>query len=438
MTPLRILLVEDEPALLLTLAEALREAGHEVIRSASGSEAEALLRDARFDMLVTDIRLPGVDGCVLADAALRASPPVAVVLMTAYGQVQQAVAMMKRGVLDYLTKPVNEEELVRIVGRVALSRRIAVGARGDDPVAQSPTMLEVLRVARQVAGSNASLLLTGETGTGKEVVARYVHRVSARSGAAFVGANCASIPRDLLEAELFGHTRGAFTGARDVRVGWVRSANHGTLLLDEVGELTPSAQATLLRVLEERAVQPVGADRPVPVDFRLIGATNRDLDRDQREGRFRSDLYYRLAGFEIRLPPLRERIEDIPLLAARFLAGLPAGTAPTGLSDEALAVLAAYPWPGNVRELRNTIEHAAILTGAGEIRTAHLPARVRTAVPASEPFALRHVIERVEAEHIRRALAIAGGARQRAADLLGISRKHLWELMKRYSIEVDG
>lgn len=432
---LRILLVEDEPALLLTLSEALTDAGHRVTRCPTGTQAAARLREGPYDLLVSDIRLPGVDGCSLAELALDRVPPIPVVLMTAFGQVNQAVAMMKRGALDYLTKPVDEVALVALVHRLARASRIAAIPASELPVAQAPAMAEALRLAGQVATSSASVLLTGETGSGKEVLARYIHRVSPRSAGPFVGANCASIPRDLIEAELFGHTRGAYTGAREARVGWIRSANKGTLLLDEVGELSPAAQASLLRVLEERTVQPVGADRGIQVDFRLIGATNRDLEAEQEGGVFRSDLYYRLCGFEIRIPPLRERAEDLMPLVHIFLAAMPAGTAPVRVSPEAVEVLAAYPWPGNVRELRNAVEHACILAGNNDIHVRHLPRRVQARVPSSEPLALRHAIERVEAEHIRRALSLSGGGRQRTADMLAISRKHLWELMKRYGIE---
>lgn len=431
----RILLVEDEPALLLTLGDALTEVGHHVTRCATGTRAASFLEEGAFDVLITDIRLPGMDGVSLAGLALERTPPIPVILMTAFGQIDQAVAMIKRGASDYLTKPVDEAALVRLVDRVARARAVESIASSDLPVAASPRMAEVLRLARQVAASSTSVLLTGETGVGKEVIARYIHRVSPRTRGPFIGANCAAIPRDLLEAELFGHTRGAYTGARDARIGWIRSAEKGTLLLDEVGELSAAAQASLLRVLEERAVLPVGADRPIPVDFRLIGATHRDLDAEQERGAFRSDLYFRLCGFDIHIPPLRDRVEDIPMLVRRFLAAMPSGSAPGDVSSEAVEVLAAYSWPGNVRELRNAVEHACILAGTDEIRVNHIPPRIRARVPASEPLALRHAIERVEAEHIRRALALAGGARQRAADMLAISRKHLWELMKRYGIE---
>lgn len=431
---LKILLVEDEPALLVTLAEALTDAGHEVTRAATGTAGAALLRDRSFDLLVTDIRLPGVDGCALAGMAHDRPVPVPVVLMTAFGQVDQAVAMMKRGALDYLSKPIDEAALVGIAHRIARARTSG-GAAAGMPVAQAPRMVEALRLAAQVAASPASVLLTGETGVGKEVIARFIHRTSPRASAPFIGANCASIPPSLIEAELFGHTRGAYTGAQGARLGWVRSADKGTLLLDEVGELSPAAQASLLRVLEERAVQPVGADKPIPVDFRLIAATHRDLDAEQERGAFRSDLYYRLCAFEIRIPPLRERLEDLAPLIQWFLNAMPAGTAPSRITPAAADVLAAYPWPGNVRELRNSVEHACILAGTQDIQVIHLPRRIQARVPSSEPLALRHAIERVEEQHIRRALALSSGGRQRAADMLAISRKHLWELMKRYGIE---
>lgn len=430
---LRILLVEDEPALLLTLSDALRDAGHSVVASASGTQAAASLRQGGIDLLVTDIRLPGMDGCDLANLAIEQIPAVPVVMMTAFGRVDQAVGMMKRGVLDYLTKPVSEAALIRIADAVA--RAAERGAGPDAPIAVSASMSAVLRMARQVAASPSSVLITGETGVGKEVVARYLHRVSPRAGGAFVAANCGSIPADLVEAELFGHTRGAYTGARDARLGWIRAADRGTLMLDEIGELSPSAQASLLRALEERAVLPIGADRPIPVDFRLVAATHRDLDAAQAAGQFRRDLFFRISAFELAIPPLRDRVEDIPPLVHRFVAALDRSCVVT---DEAMATLLAYPWPGNVRELRNAVEHALILAEGNEVGPHHLPARVRARVPSDEPFALRQVLERVEAEHVRRALVLTEGRRQRAAELLGISRKHLWELMRRHGIDAPG
>ncbi len=430
--PLDVLLVEDEPTLLATLGDALEDAGHAVTRRDDGDAAAAALRRQRFDLLVTDVRLPGTDGYALARQALASPPPAPdVVLMTAYGEVAAAVEMLKLGVRDYLLKPFEEDALVALAAHLETLR----GGRDlAAPVARSAEMQQVLGLARRVARTDVSVLLTGETGVGKEVVARVVHASSRRAAGPFVAVNCAAIPRELIESELFGHVRGAFTGAVANREGWVRAAEGGTLFLDEIGELSPEVQARLLRVLETREVAPVGTERRQPVDFRLVAATHRDL-RDPAGG-FRPDLLYRVAAFEIRIPPLRERPADIPALAAHFLGALRGRfeEVPREVTPEAQAALASHPWPGNVRELRNAIEHAAVMAGAAPIRPDHLPPSIRDPGGEAAGLDLRAALGRVEAEQVRRALAVSGGHRSRAAALLGISRKHLWELMRRHGI----
>ena len=351
--------------------------------------------------------------------------------MTAYGTVDRAVQMLKMGARDYLTKPFDEDRLLHLVnGLDALTH-------GPRFIAASPGMAQLQRMAVRVARTDITLLISGETGVGKEVLARFVHDSSAYSEGPFVVANCAAIPGELMESELFGHRKGAFTGASSNRQGWVRAAHGGTLFLDEVGELTPAAQGRLLRVIETRSVVPVGCDKPVAVDLRFLAASNRDLRLEVAAGRFREDLLYRLAAFELCVPPLRERPEDIEALARGFLATLREriGEAPMDLTPEAHACLAVYAWPGNVRELRNAMDHATVLAGATDVRPEHLPVLVRGLAPKESSLDLRAAVARVEGEQIRRALGVAAGHRVRTAELLGISRKHLWELMKRHDIE---
>ena len=435
--PLEILLAEDDPAELCALGDALEDEGHMVARAANGTKAHALLSSEPFDLLIADVRMPGRSGYALAQEAIAQTPPVAVILMTAFGEVSRAVEMLKLGVRDYLTKPFREEELLTRVAALELE----LGARPSGPsgpVSSSPPMRQALALARRLARTDTTVLLLGETGVGKEVVARYIHNASRRSDRPFIAANCAALPAELVESEMFGHVTGAFTGATSAREGWLRSADGSTLLLDEVGDLAPAAQAKLLRAIETRMVQPVGSDRAVRSDFRLLAATNRSLKDPGDGSTFRSDLLYRLAGFELRIPPLRERPEDIAPLVGCFLQELSdrLEEVPSGIGARALSVLASHTWPGNVRELRNTVEHAAVLAGTARIQPQHLPPSVQGETDGERPLDLRHAIEQLQARHIRAALAIAGGRKGRAAELLGVSRKHLWELSRKHAIEL--
>ncbi len=431
--PLEVLLVEDEPTLRMTVGDALEEDGHQVTRLADGAQAASWLASNRADLLLTDVRLPGADGHKLARQALACRPPTAVILMTAYGNVGKAVEMLKLGAHDYLTKPFDEDDLLRSVAEVERSLGSRTQENGEEPTSRSRPMQRLLAMVDRVAKSNTTVLLVGETGSGKEVVARCLHHRSAQAEGPFVAGNCGAIPNDLIESELFGHTRGAFTGAVSARKGWIRSAAGGTLLLDEVSELSASAQASLLRAIESRQVKPVGSDVDCDVDFRLVAATNVDLSVLVEEGRFRADLFYRLNTFELRLPPLRERGDDLAPLCDAFLADLRVRTdeVPAGMSLEAMAALASYPWPGNVRELRNVIEYAAVLAGTETVQPWHLPKSVVGDSEESSTMDLKETLRRAQAEQVRRALSIAGGRKGRAAELLGISRKHLWTLMNR-------
>ncbi len=432
----RVLVVDDEPKLGGVVAQMLELDRHAVVRAGSGREALARLGAESFDVVVTDLRMPEVDGLAVLRAARALSPAPEVVLMTAYGTAESAVEAMKAGAADYVMKPFSMDELRLRVGRLAAQRaaeaqRSRLVARlTPDLVAESPAMKAVLAAARQVAPTDASVLLLGESGTGKSQLARFVHHQGRRAAGPIVEVHCAALPETLLEAELFGHEKGAFTGASQRKSGHLAGADGGTLFLDEIGEITPATQVKLLRFLQDRTFVPVGATQARTVDVRVISATNRDLDEAVRSGAFREDFYYRLNVFAIRVPPLRDRREDVGPIAVRFLAarGLPAEK----LSAEARAALLAHDWPGNVRELENALERALILAGEGELRAEHLSAgaaargRPRDAAElVGEGFDL----DAFERELLLAALARAGGNKTQAAMFLGITRRRLYSLL---------
>ena len=432
----RLLVVDDEPKLGRLVADMLALDGHEVLRAGGGREALALLASRPIDVVVTDLRMPEVDGLAVLAAARALPAPPEVVLMTAYGTAESAVAAMKAGAADYVTKPFSMDELRLRIGRLAAQRRAeATSARlvqrlTPDLIAASPAMQAALAAARQVAATDATVLLLGESGTGKSQLARFVHFQGRRAAAPFAEVHCAALPEPLLEAELFGHEKGAFTGALQRKVGHLAAADSGTLFLDEIGEVTPATQVKLLRFLQDRTFVPVGATEARAVDVLVISATNRDLDDAVRTGAFREDFFYRLNVFAIRVPPLRERREDVLPIAEALLArrGLP----PAKLSTGARARLLAHAWPGNVRELENALERALILAGDGEIVADHLltggagSARGRRAAElVGEGFSL----DDFERELILAALERAGGNKAAAARLLGVTRRRLYSLL---------
>jgi DNA-binding NtrC family response regulator len=411
--------------------------GHAVVRAGGGREALAELAGRAFDVVVTDLRMPEVDGLAVLTAARALRSPPEVVVVTAYGTAESAVAAMKAGAADYVTKPFSMDELRLRVGRLAAQR--AAETRSErllerltpGLVAASPAMQSVLASARQVAATDTTVLLLGESGTGKSQLARYVHFHGRRAAGPFVEVHCAALPETLLEAELFGHEKGAFTGATQRKPGHLAAADGGTLFLDEIGEITPATQVKLLRFLQDRTFVPVGATESRAVDARVVSATNRDLDEAVRSGGFREDFFYRLNVYAIRVPPLRERREDIGPIAEQFLArrGLPAAK----LTDGAHARLVAHPWPGNVRELENVLERALVLAGEGEIVAEHLGvglpvgARARTAAElVGEGFSL----DAFERELVLAALERAGGNKTHAAKLLGVTRRRLYSLLE--------
>jgi DNA-binding NtrC family response regulator len=445
---LRILVVEDDSDVRAAVVESLRAAGHAVIAAADGTAALAQLGASSFDVVVTDVRLPGVDGVRIFERARELSPVPAVILMTSFGSVTDAVSLLKEGAADYLTKPFDPDELVArvrgIAERVGLQRALDAAraqleaATGIDIVGGSPAMRTLLERIATVAASDAPVLVTGETGTGKELVARRIHALGARRKGPFVAVNCAAFPETLLEAELFGYERGAFTGATRRRDGRFQAANGGTLLLDEVAEMPLSAQVKLLRVLQEGCVEPLGADAPVRVDVRVISATHRDLRRRMAEGLFREDLYYRLNVVTLHVPPLRDRPGDLPLLVQHFLRlHMPREAPAPEISLGAWQALAAYPFLGNVRELGHAVHHAIVMSRGGRIDLEHMPDDITRAVAPNQSEALRPlaaVVKQAEREHLLRALAVAGGKRVRAAELLGISRKNLWEKLRAHGL----
>jgi two-component system response regulator FlrC len=436
----RILVVDDEEGVRTFLADALSGAGHDVTQAPDGAAALARLAERAFHVLITDLRMPGIDGMDLLRVVRRDYPEVETIVLTAHGSIGNAVEAMKEGAFDYLQKPVGSPTELRLVVSRALERRRLrairqVATAGAEPPLTygAPAMRTVEAALRKVAATNATVLLLGPSGSGKEVAARAIHRWSARSHGPFVAVNCAALSPELLESELFGHEKGAFTGAHARQQGRLELAEGGTFFLDEVGELAPGLQAKLLRVLQERRFERVGGRQTVEADVRWIAATNRDLASMIARGGFREDLYHRLAVFPVELPPLRARREDIPPLADRLLAQIAGalGRPELRLTDDARRALAAAEWPGNVRELANVLERSAILADGAEIAgddLALLPPA--DAAAGGEPTTMSEL----ERDAIERALAATGGNRRQAAARLGIGLRTLYDKLKRYDL----
>lgn len=434
-----ILIVDDDPDLRESLAEVLADLGHTPELAAHGSEALVRLARGGIDGVLLDLRMPGMDGLAVL-ARIRAMPtPPPVAVLTAVATAANTIEAMRLGAIDHLVKPIGRAELAALAARMAPAQT-AIPARppsqGATLIGNSRAMREAQKAIGMLADSDATVLITGETGTGKEVVARAIHQHGRRSRGPFVAINCAAIPAELLESQLFGHARGAFTGAVSDALGSFRAADGGTLFLDEIGDMAQSLQAKLLRVIQERVVTPLGG-KPVSIDVRLLSATHRDLPAEVAAGRFREDLYWRLSVVPLALPPLRERLSDIVELAEHFLAEsvqTRAGPAKR-LSAEAAAVLLAHAWPGNVRELRNAMERAAAL-GRGAVVTAEDLAFLRPAAPAEAVPStdLPGAVERLERAMIAKALAESGQVRAEAARRLGIHRQLLHEKLRRYGM----
>ena len=459
-TTFPVLLVEDKDSLRAMLRHALETQGHSVLEARDQAEAAQVLRQQRPAVVLSDLRLPNGDGFGVLKAAKELDPELPVIVMTAYGSIQDAVTAMKDGALDFLAKPVDPDHLLLLVERAIAHRRMRteyvllkeeMAARRGAPrmIGDDPKLRQVTEQLHRAAGTDATVLLEGESGTGKELFARSLHAFSPRADGPFVAINCAAIPDTLLETELFGHEKGAFTGANARKPGRFEMAHRGTLFLDEIGEMPLGLQAKILRALEERCFERVGGTQLLHVDVRLVAATNRNLKQSVAAHQFREDLYFRLSVFPIVIPPLRERSGDIPLLATTFVERFcrDMNKKPLALSLAALEELKAYPWPGNVRELQNCIERAVILCEADAIESRHLNLSDRASVPRApeSPWdqidlggtlheALGRVTAEVEKRKVEQALRDAGDNRQRAAEMLQITYKALVQKLRTYGI----
>ncbi len=442
-----VLIVDDEKHTREGLQQALAET-YDVSVAASADEAFNLLDAQPFDIVLTDLRMPGKSGLKVIDKALALSNRPAVLMMTAYGNIETAVEAMKRGAVDFLTKPVNIERLEVLMQRALKTRTLEVEVQQlherldekfklDGIIGASAPLKAVLDKMRLVAASRATILIEGESGTGKELIAQAVHQSSPRSRGPFVAVHCAALSDNLLESELFGHERGAFTGATERRLGRFESADAGTLFLDEIGEISQSTQVKLLRFLETKSIERVGGTRPIELDVRLVAATNRDLEHEVRTGKFREDLFFRLNVVRLRMPPLRERADDVPLLLAHFIRVFSQenGVAPLTIEPGALRTLQAYGWPGNIRELRNFCENAVVLRRGGSLSEYDLEPKFRGETPTTS-MAVGAVssmssagnslsVEENEKRLLREALLTARGNRTKAAELMGVSRRTL-------------
>jgi DNA-binding NtrC family response regulator len=437
--PDRILVVDDSVSTLKVLERNLVSQGYAVITATSVAQAIDLLEDTPVDLVVTDLRMPKRDGLQLIRHVRSNHPDAGVIMITGFASIGSAVSAIREGAENYLSKPFTEDELRAAVDKALQNVHLRRAVNGSSPedtpppmglIGESPAMRRVYDLVSRAAAVNATVLISGESGTGKELVARAIHYGSSRRVAPFIPVNCAGIPEGIVESELFGHVKGAFTHATVSRSGLFGAADRGTIFLDEISELAPSTQAKLLRTLQEQEVQTVGADRPRKVDVRIIAATNKDLTLLVGSGAFREDLFYRLHVLTIDLPPLRERGDDILLLIRHFLARLsPQADRPVPrLTDRAIEALRAYPWPGNVRELQNLLQRLTILTDGDEIDATALPPAMRFAVPRER--GLLRTLADVEREHIEAVLASVGGNKTRAAEILGINRKSIREKLK--------
>ncbi|MHC4953167.1 MAG: sigma-54-dependent transcriptional regulator [Planctomycetota bacterium] len=438
-----VLVVEDDKVALDLLAEVLRQRGFEVRATETAENALAMIRERPAQVIVTDIRLASMDGLALLRELRSSAALVQVIVMTAFGSLETAVEAIREGAFDYVSKPFRMDEMVKMVERALEAQASAEQPAVDEPeeegtiLGRSPAMTEVFKAIARVASLKTSVLIQGETGTGKELVARAIHNASPRAGEPYVTVNCASIPEGLLESELFGHRKGAFTGAVSQGTGLFEAANGGTILLDEIGDMPLSVQAKLLRVLESREVRPVGETAPRPVDVRILAATHRDLQRAVEDGSFRPDLYFRLNALTITVPPLRERMGDLDLLCKHFLRrhAKEARRALPELTKPARALLESYAWPGNVRELSHALERAVALSRRPVVDVEELPDHLTRTGPAAGPA--DQTLDEVEKAHILSVLKSVSGNRGRAAAILGIDRKTLYRKLLRFGVQAD-
>jgi two-component system response regulator HydG len=452
----KVLIVDDDTSMCELLAESLAQQGYEVRWKASAQEALAEVEQRNFDVVLTDINMKEMNGLELCQRATEAHPDLPVIVITAFGSMETAVQAIRAGAYDFITKPFDIDVVAIAIERAVkhgllqrevqrLQRAVDESRRFDELLGASPAMKEVYDLLERVAESESTVLVTGESGTGKELVARALHRRSKRASGPFVAINCAAMPEQLLESELFGHTKGAFTDARTARPGLFVQAKGGTIFLDEIGDMPLGLQPKLLRALQERSVRPVGGDHETPIDVRVVAASNRDLETAIEERKFREDLYYRINVIHVELPPLRARGADVLLLAQHYLEHFAAQSQKDvrTLDAEAAERLSAYAWPGNVRELANCLERAVALTRGESISSADLPEKIRNyrtshvLVAATDPSELVP-LEEVEKRYILRVLEAVGGNKTLAAQVLGLDRKTLYRKLDRYGTERSG
>jgi DNA-binding NtrC family response regulator len=442
----KVLLVDDDRLSREAMADWLRSEGFDVIAVADGQAAVQHIHDG-VAVIVTDLKMPHTDGLQLLQFAKEQAPHAAVILITAYATIETAVAALKQGAFDYLTKPVKPDDLANKVRQAVAQRAMAAEIASlhaqlnhrygfDNLIGKSPAMRAVFEKVRLVADTKSTVLITGESGTGKELVARALHHNSSRRHKPFVPVNVTAIPETLVESELFGHEKGAFTGATERRQGLFQAAQGGTLFIDEIGDMNLGIQSKLLRAIESRHVLPVGSTKEIEVNVRVVAATNRNLQEDVRQGKFREDLYYRLKVVEIHLPPLRERPEDIPLLTRFFIDEIARenGRPARDIAPEAMDLLLAYNWPGNVRELRNTLEGIIVVSTRERIEASDLPEQLRQGASAQAIIRRGMTMTEIEKEAIRRTLEQTGGRRTEAAKVLGLSVRTLQRKIKEYNL----
>ncbi len=449
-----VLVVDDEAGMCHILKRMLTDEGYTVVTATSGEKALKVIDEDSFDVAMLDIRMPGMDGLELLDHIKQESPETSVIMMTAYGTIETAVSAMKRGAYEYISKPFNNDEVLHIIGNAMERKRLVDRTnylaqileerdRLAGMVGKSQSMQDLFRLIEKVAPTDSTVLILGESGTGKELVARAIHEHSQRKEEKFMAINCGALPRELIESELFGHEKGAFSGAHQRKIGLFEAADNGTLFLDEIGDLPMELQVKILRVLEQQEVRKIGSVKSQEIDVRVIAATNRDLKEDINAGKFREDLFYRLSIMDIQLPPLRERNEDIPLLAENFITKFnqKMNKSVEGITPEAIKILMEYHWPGNVRELENTIQRCMILRESGMIDADDLP---KTLLPPAkdEPsfflnpnhLSFQKAREAFEHRYLDELLRLNEGNVTKSALMAGISRRHLQDLMKKYSL----
>lgn len=453
----RLLIVEDEPLLRITMSDALRKEGWTVDVAEDGVQGVTLFERHLHEVVLTDLVMPRMDGMEVLRRVKALQPDATVVIITAHGTVDKAVEAMREGAADFIAKPFSMAQLmVRLSNicsvrqlreqNVRLQEQLERRFSFSNIIGKSKKMQEVFELIKLVADSDAAVLVQGESGTGKELVASAIHYNSSRRTKPYIRVSCASLPESLIESELFGYEKGAFTGASERRIGRFEAAHQGTLFLDEIGELPLSFQVKLLRVLQEKQIERLGSHRSIDIDVRIVSASLRPLEEEISDGRFREDLFFRINTVTIHLPPLRERKEDIPLLAQSFLREFAEERHKEleGFSDDVLEVFDAYDWPGNVRELRNAVERAVLFSRGPKVTLADLPQtfqrlspKTTAGAPLGKVMTLQEAVQRAEIDAIRAALAATEGRRSKAAGLLGVSRKTLWEKMKGYGLEVD-